>query len=62
MSIKEYIEVNVAHDNLLQASRINKSKPYSGSLAEWWGWDFYELRSRIVHGDMVVSEDLRYCG
>jgi len=28
------------------------------SLAGCWAWDFYELRSRIVHGDSVPSSEL----
>jgi hypothetical protein len=30
------------------------------SLARWWAWTFYELRSDIVHGNEVPFENLRY--
>lgn len=30
------------------------------SLAGCWAWDFYDLRSRIVHGDSVPPSDLIY--
>jgi len=29
-------------------------------LAAWWAWDFYDLRSRIVHGEAVTAKDLQY--
>jgi hypothetical protein len=29
-------------------------------LAEWWSYDFYELRNSIVHGDNVPPERLKY--
>ena len=37
-------------------------KEYEACLAAWWAWDFYDLRSRIVHGDTVTAMDLRYKG
>jgi hypothetical protein len=29
-------------------------------MAGCWAWDFYEIRSRIVHGDLVPARDLIY--
>jgi len=39
--------------------RINK-KEYSYFLAGWWGWDFYHLRNKIVHGDKIDEGELIY--
>jgi hypothetical protein len=36
--------------------KVNKKH----TLAGWWGWDFYKLRNRIVHGDSVDTVELIY--
>lgn len=43
-----------------QKRRDSKGKEHEASLAAWWSWDFYELRSRIVHGDPIRPEDIQY--
>ncbi len=42
----------------------NRGKPRSvtHTLPGWWANKFYDLRSRIVHGDDIVPEQLRYEG
>jgi len=37
-----------------------KERKISYSLAGWWGWDFYNLRNKIVHGDKIAEEELIY--
>ena len=32
------------------------------TLAGWWAWNFYKIRDKIVHGDLVSSSDLQYKG
>lgn len=55
----EYIEDKVATDEFIKGDRTDwEGKNYS--LAGWWAWDFYELRNRIVHGDIISSNDLIY--
>lgn len=41
------------------ARKIGKANK-KHTLAGWWGWDFYKLRNRIVHGDTVAAEELIY--
>lgn len=60
---KKYMEKNVNHEGMqLSVRSNNKGRHFTGSLAEWWAWDFYELRNRIVHGDRVQGNDLSYSG
>jgi len=40
----------------------NSGKTHTLSLVGCWAWDFYELRSRIVHGDPVATEEIQYKG
>ena len=57
----EYMERHIASDHFLRGDRsTHKGKSHNLSLAGCWAWDFYELRSRIVHGDPVSSGDLIY--
>ena len=37
-----------------------KGQEHEASLAAWCAWDFYKLRSSIVHGDDVSCEQLLY--
>jgi hypothetical protein len=39
--------------------KIGKAK-IEHTSAGWFGWDFYKLRNRVVHGDIVDSQDLIY--
>lgn len=41
-------------DRSIGRSQINHTK------IGWWGWDFYQLRNEIVHGDVIRPEQLRY--
>lgn len=41
------------------SKKIGKAKK-EHTLAGWWGWDFYKLRNRIVHGDSVDAGELIY--
>lgn len=48
------------NDSYLNKRTDSKGKEYEACLAAWWAWDFYELRSRIVHGDPITDKDLLY--
>lgn len=61
MHFVKYMEEHIASDSFLRDNRSNhKDKSHDLSLAACWAWDFYELRSRIVHGDPVAPRDLIY--
>jgi hypothetical protein len=53
-------------DSLCSTSKMHRSTRQSGkspsehSDLAWWGYDFYNIRNDIVHGDKVDSERLRY--
>jgi hypothetical protein len=46
------------------ATRIGKTKngekPFSRSFPEWWAVDYYDLRSRIVHGQEMHDPDFMH--
>lgn len=55
----DYIEDNISSDKFLRGTRTNyKGNSFDMSLASCWAWDFYNLRSKIVHGDSVPPQDL----
>lgn len=57
----EKIENTIKSDEFLMEERPNrKNKLIKRSKAAWWAWDFYKLRNRIVHGDKIEPEELRY--
>lgn len=57
----EYIENNIASSDFVRDGRIShRGESHDLSLGGCWAWDFYELRSRIVHGDSVPPDDLTY--
>ncbi len=59
----EYMEKHVASDKFHKDNRTAQNgKTFPLSLGGCWAWDFYELRSRIVHGDQVPATDLIYRG
>ncbi len=35
-------------------TQINEAR----TLSEWWAYDFYNLRNKIVHGEIVTDQDL----
>ncbi len=47
-------------DSLLAKRTDGKGREREACMAAWWAWDFYDLRSRVVHGDAVTAEDLQY--
>ena len=47
-------------DSFLVARKDNKGNKYQVCKAAEWAAQFYDLRSRIVHGDAVTAEDLQY--
>jgi len=47
-------------DSFLVKRTDSKGTEHEACMAAWWAWDFYDLRSRIVHGDAVTAEDLQY--
>jgi hypothetical protein len=55
----EYLENIIASDEFNRGTRTtHKGKDFNLSLAGCWAWDFYELRSKIVHGDSVPLSEL----
>lgn len=55
----EYMETNISSREFNREVRTDhNTKSFELSLAGCWAWDFYELRSKIVHGDPIVSSDL----
>ncbi len=57
-----YIEKQIASNNMIREIRTNHkgNKKYDLSLAGCWAWDFYELRSKIVHGEKIDANDIVY--
>lgn len=56
-----FMESRIASTEFKKDVRTNENgKSFNLSLAGCWAWDFYELRSRIVHGDQVANEELQY--
>jgi len=51
-----YTEQHIAFDKFFRNTR----RTHDLSMAGCWAWDFYEIRSRIVHGDLVPACDLIY--
>lgn len=50
----DYMEKHIASNDFHKDNRTtDKGKSFTLSLAGCWAWDFYELRSLIVHGDTV---------
>jgi len=53
-------------DSIFTSTKLIKTSKKIGkvnkehTLAGWWGWDFYKLRNRIVHGDSVDAVELIY--
>lgn len=59
--IADELEKRISNSDFIKETRqSNKGKDYIYSKVACWAWDFYELRNRIVHGDHVEPEQLRY--
>jgi hypothetical protein len=59
----EYMEREIRTPEFRTDTRTdNGGKTHTLSLVGCWAWDFYELRSRIVHGDPVAAEEIQYKG
>ena len=57
----EQVENRIKTDEFLMEARVvPKNKLIELSMAGWWAWDFYKLRNRIVHGDSIGPEELKY--
>ena len=54
----KYMETNIASPEFNKGARVHEGKTIEFSLAGCWAWDFYELRSKIVHGDPILGSDL----
>jgi len=54
------IEDRLKKDESVLETRIQKNKQDTYTKAAWWAWDFYNLRSGIVHGDEIRPQDLCY--
>lgn len=57
-----YIEKNIASDNFIKYIRTRKNESIKMSSAGWWVLNFYDLRTRIVHGKPIVPEEFKYKG
>ena len=56
-----FIDTHIASDKFKKMNRKDKrGKVYTRTLAGFWGFDFYELRSKIVHGNVISLTDLMY--
>ena len=54
-----YVEENISSDKFVRGTKTDhKGKTFDMSLVSCWAWDFYNLRSKIVHGDLVPYQDL----
>ena len=57
----DFIDTHIATDRFIKKKRKDKKgKVHIHTLAGFWSFDFYELRSSIVHGSAVVPTDLMY--
>ncbi|HYK87231.1 MAG TPA: hypothetical protein VE398_00565 [Acidobacteriota bacterium] len=57
----KYAESVIASPAFKTGVRMNpRGKSFTYSLAGCWASDFYELRSKIVHGDAVTSTEVVY--
>jgi hypothetical protein len=57
----KYIEHQIASKNIFRGIRTNgKGEKRDLSLAGCWAFDFYGLRNKIVHGEEINNNDLRY--
>ncbi|MBA7545069.1 hypothetical protein ES705_37431 [subsurface metagenome] len=57
----EFIDAHVVSNRFIKKKRKDKrGKVHTHTLAGFWSFDFYELRSRIVHGSVVSPTDLMY--
>ena len=55
----EYMERNISSDEFNRGIRTNhRGNICEMSLAACWAWDFYVLRSKIVHGEAVPYTEL----
>jgi hypothetical protein len=55
----DYVEDNISSDKFTRGTRTDhRGKGFDMSLASCWAWDFYNLRSKIVHGDSVPNQGL----
>ena len=57
----EFIDAHIASNRFIKKKRKDKrGKVHTHTLAGFWSFDFYGLRSRIVHGSVVSPTDLMY--
>jgi hypothetical protein len=57
----EFIDTAIVSNRFIKKERKDRRKKvHVRTLAGFWGFDFYELRSRIVHGSSVLPTDLMY--
>ena len=59
--IAKELEKRISDSNFIIETKKDKNgHVHKYSKIGWWGWDFYEIRNDIVHGDIVKSEILHY--
>jgi hypothetical protein len=57
----DYVEREIADPKCKRETRTHEGgRVFDLSLPGCWAWDFYDLRSRIVHGDEVRPQDLLF--
>jgi hypothetical protein len=60
MYFANQIENKLKKDKSISETRTHNNKQYTYTKAACWAYDFYQLRSKIVHGDPFRIEDGRY--
>ena len=57
----DFIDTYISTEKFIKKKRKDKrGKVHTHTLAGFWSFNFYELRSRIVHGSVVLPTDLMY--
>ena len=56
------IENKLKKDKSISETRTHKDKQYTYTKAACWAYDFYQLRSKIVHGEQFKPKDGIYKG
>lgn len=56
----EYVQSHFAVTESLIGSRVVRKQSTQLCLAACWAYDFYKLRNKVVHGDGISLEELRF--
>jgi len=58
--IADRLDTLCGTEGTLREDRNIGSRQINHTKIGWWGWDFYQLRNEIVHGDVIRPEQLEY--